>query len=321
MVLASLLVISVPSGAATTPLPHSPIGNTYVQPAAGNMFISTAILSAHRSIDMSMYELKDSVVEEDLVHEARHGVRVRVLLNSAYFGRSENAGAARVLSAGGVHVTWAPNNQIFHAKYLVIDNAIVYIGTGNLVSYYYASTRDFWVADRAPGDVSAVEGTLTDDIKASRRAPLAHGGLVWSPDSAPTLERLISEAHHSLMIESEEMNFDGIESSLIAATSRGVHVTLIMNDSTRYLSELTALARHGVYVSLHSSSQLYIHAKVICADCDTSSGRAFVGSENFSTSSLDYNRELGVISSTPGLLRTLESTLVSDAQVGTRLAP
>ena len=268
-----------------------------------------------------MYELKDLAVEEELVHQARRGVRVRVLLNSAYFGRSENAAAAQVLRLGGVHVKWAPRSQIFHAKYLVIDNAIVYIGSGNLVSYYYSSTRDFWVVDRVAGDVSAVEGTFTNDFTMSRRAPLAHGGLVWSPNAASALEKLISGAHHSLIVENDEMNFDGIESALIAAASRGVHVTIIMNDSNRYLSELTTLAQHGVYVSLHSSSQLYVHAKVICADCGTSLGRAFVGSENFSTSSLDYNRELGVISSTPALLRTLMVTLEADAHVGTRLTP
>ncbi len=39
-----------------------------------------------------------------------------------------------------------------------------------------------------------------------------------------------------------------------------------------------------------TSSALYIHAKVI----DVDGAKAFLGSENFSTASLEYNRELGV---------------------------
>jgi hypothetical protein len=93
-----------------------------------------------------------------------------------------------VLSLGGVHVTWAPSAQIFHAKYLVVDGARVYLGTGNLVSYDYSSTRDFWVLDEVPGDVAAVEAMFGDDVNGASRVPVPHGGLVWSPESASALQ-------------------------------------------------------------------------------------------------------------------------------------
>ncbi len=139
---ATLPMFMWPVAAQGGPLSSSALTRIYSEPAAGYGFFSTAIASARRDIDLSMYELKDPVIEAELVHQAKAGVRVRVLLNSAY-ERSENAPAATVLRSGGVHVTWAPSGQIFHAKYLVIDDARVYIGTGNLVNYYYSSTRDF----------------------------------------------------------------------------------------------------------------------------------------------------------------------------------
>jgi hypothetical protein len=46
------------------------------------------------------------------------------------------------------------------------------------------------------------------------------------------------------------------------------------------------------------------------------SARAFIGSENFSTSSLDYNRELGLITTSPAVLGPLNSTLSSDVANG-----
>jgi phosphatidylserine/phosphatidylglycerophosphate/cardiolipin synthase-like enzyme len=309
-----------PVAAQGGPLSSSALTRIYSEPAAGYGFFSTAIASARRDIDLSMYELKDPVIEAELVHQAKAGVRVRVLLNSAY-ERSENAPAATVLRSGGVHVTWAPSGQIFHAKYLVIDDARVYIGTGNLVNYYYSSTRDFWVLDQVHGDVAAVEATFSSDVAGATRVPTSHGGLVWSPGSSGVLEALIGSAHSSLLVENEEMNNQEIEQALDAAAARGVRVSVAMTRDSSYLSALTSLAQHGVHVSLLTSSQVYIHAKVICADCSTTSGTLFVGSENFSTSSLNYNRELGVITHSLVAIDSVRPTVLSDASSGVRLAP
>jgi phosphatidylserine/phosphatidylglycerophosphate/cardiolipin synthase-like enzyme len=310
-----------PPSAANGVVPSSALSAVYVEPAAGYGFFSSAISSARHDIDLSMYELKDPAIEAQLVRQAHRGVRVRVLLNVAYGGRSENAAAASVLRHGGVYVSWAPDGRIFHAKYLVIDGARVYIGTGNLVNYDYSSTRDFWVLDSVPGDVAAVETTFGDDVNAVSRAPVPHGGLVWSPGSAPALVAVIDGARRTLMIENEEMKDYAIEGALDGAVARGIRVTLIMTDSTSYSSELTALAQHGVRVSLLPTTQVYIHAKVICADCSATSGTLFVGSENFSSSSLDYNRELGVVAHSASVIKAVWSTLVADAAMGTRLSP
>ena len=67
--------------------------------------------------------------------------------NADYSGMTENASAYALLHASKVHVEWAPSNQIFHAKYAVIDARVAYVGTGNLQTTDYSSTRDFWVED------------------------------------------------------------------------------------------------------------------------------------------------------------------------------
>jgi phosphatidylserine/phosphatidylglycerophosphate/cardiolipin synthase-like enzyme len=41
-----------------------------------------------------------------------------------------------------------------------------------------------------------------------------------------------------------------------------------------------------------------------------------VGSENFSTSSLDYNRELGIITSAASVVRSIRSTVLGDYAQG-----
>ena len=51
-----------------------------------------------------------------------------------------------------------------------------------------------------------------------------------------------------------------------------------------------------------------MHAKIIVVD----GVKAFVGSENISTQSLDQNRELGIIVSDTTILNKLQSTFQTD---------
>jgi phosphatidylserine/phosphatidylglycerophosphate/cardiolipin synthase-like enzyme len=55
-------------------------------------------------------------------------------------------------------------------------------------------------------------------------------------------------------------------------------------------------------------ASLYIHAKVLVADEAT----LFLGSQNFSASSLDYNRELGISTTDGSLVGAVYKTVTSD---------
>lgn len=296
------------------------VSGVWVEPASGYGFLDTAISGARSSIDLSMYELSDPTIEHELVDRAKAGVDVRVVLNSAYDGTSENSAAASVLRAGSVHIVWAPSSQIFHAKYLVIDGARAYVGTGNFVTADYSSTRDFWIEIDNPADVHAVEATFDGDFAGGAAEARQAAGLVWSPGSTATLASLIASARHSLLVENEEMDSPAIESALEAAARRGVTVDVVMTEDPSWTVALERLVSAGVHVRLLNDAQIYIHAKVICVDCTASSGTAFIGSENFSISSLSYDRELGVVTSTPAALRAVRSAVESDFAVGSSLS-
>ena len=68
-----------------------------------------------------------------------------------------------------------------------------------------------------------------------------------------------------------------------------------MTDSSSWSGELSDLIHAGVKVFTYApDAALYIHAKAVVADPGTEEIRWFLGSENFSSTSLDLNRELGV---------------------------
>ncbi|MFZ0667377.1 MAG: phospholipase D-like domain-containing protein [Acidimicrobiales bacterium] len=271
--------------------------------------------SARRSLDMTMYELSDTTSEAILIADHKRGVAVRVLLDRAYSGESVNQAAYSTLSSAGVPVEWANDSAIFHQKTITVDGSESAIMTGNLTSQYYTTTRDFIVMDDQVSDVSAIESVFDSDW--SGAAPSAGPGgldLVWSPGSEPALAGLIDSAVHSVGVENEEMDSEPIEEALDSDAARGVDVTVVMTADSDWDPAFSQLESDGVHVVLYPDTEtaLYIHAKVI----DVDSTKAFIGSENFSTASLDYDRELGVITSSAAIVGSLTSTLSGDISNG-----
>jgi cardiolipin synthase len=68
------------------------------------------------------------------------------------------------------------------------------------------------------------------------------------------------------------------------------------------------LSRIGRAVQVKEDPGLYMHAKMMLVDGQ----RAFVGSENISTASLERNRELGILVSDQKVLSTLQQTFQLD---------
>ena len=69
----------------------------------------------------------------------------------------------------------------------------------------------------------------------------------------------------------------------------------------------------GYYSSSHG---FYIRGKVIEADYGTSHARVFIGSENFSSTSLNRNRELGLITGSQAVMSSIASTFAADYRGG-----
>ncbi len=290
-----------------------------VEPQDGMMPMYDFMSSARRSLDMTMYELSDPTAEQVLVADHDKGVRVRVLLDRDYSGGSVNQSAYSTLSAAGVPVAWANDSAIFHQKTITVDGSESAIMTGNLISQDYATTRDFAVMDTQSADVAAIESVFDADWTGAAPGPGPPGeDLVWSPGSQSELSALISSATHSVVVENEEMDSTPIEEALESDAQRGVGVTVVMTADSEWSAAFSQLESAGVRVVLYpdTTSALYIHAKVI----DVDGAKAFIGSENFSTSSLDYNRELGVITADTGVVNPLNLSLLSDISGGQRQA-
>jgi|HubBroStandDraft_2_1064218.scaffolds.fasta_scaffold201210_1 cardiolipin synthase len=293
-------------------------GALVIEPGAGFSPVYGLINDARHSIDVTMYEFADTTAEHDLAAAAKRGVQVRVVLDERE--KSVNSTAFSYLSSHRVKVVWSWSRFTYtHQKTLVIDGSKAVIMTANLTSEYYPTSRDFLVVDTNRTDVAAITTVFDADFAHRAVSPGDGADLVWSPtDSQDKLLALINDATSSLRIYSEEMGDTTVEDALIRAAKRGVDVQICgENENGEYDSAYVRLARAGIHISYYSSSTgFYIHGKVIEADYDTGHARMFVGSENFSRTSLEDNRELGLIISDLAVLSAMARTFTADFRNG-----
>jgi PLD-like domain/Putative Ig domain len=284
-----------------------------ILPDQGENAIYNFVDSATSSINVTIYELKDTTLENDLVAKEKAGVDVRVILDQAE--KSYNQAAYNTLTAGGVGVVWSSTAFTYtHQKTITVDDDESYISTGNFDTTYYATSRDYGVFDTDANDVSAIVAVFNADYAHTSITPSDGDDLVWSPtDSQTQILSLINGATTSLDIEQEEFSDSDVISAIVAAENRGVTVRVVLEDPSDYSSEVSEVEDGGGKVTGYSSSTgFYIHAKAIIADYGTSDQKAFVGSENLTSNSLNDNRELGLITTDSGVVDGLESTFDAD---------
>ncbi len=293
-------------------------GSLVVEPGAGFSSVYNLIDGAKHSIDVTMYEFSDTTAEHDLAAAAKRGVHVHVILDRRE--QSENSAAYSYFGSHAVKVTWSsPKYRYTHQKTLVVDGSKAVIMTANLTSRYYPTSRDFLVVDTNRADVAAITAVFNADFTQTAVRPGDGSDLVWSPtDSEGKLIGLINGATSSLRIYSEEMGDTAVEDALIKAARRGVDVQVCGDDQSGESDRAySRLARAGIHISYYSSpTGFYIHGKVIEADYGTAHAKVFIGSENFSNTSLNDNRELGLIISSHAVMSAIAGTFASDFRNG-----
>jgi cardiolipin synthase len=283
------------------------------EPGPGDAPFLALIDGARHTVRLAMYELEDQRVERALGAAAARGVRVMVLLDHGFYGagRQSNQAAYDYLSSHHVTVAWAPVYlALLHEKAIVIDGRVAAIMTLNLTPDYYSSSRDFAVLDRRASDVAAIQRVFDADLAGRRITPgSGSGDLVWSPGAQAAITALIARARRSLDLESEEMGDPAETRQLCRAARRGVQVRVVMTYQPAWRAAFSYLDRCGVQVRTYApSAALYIHAKLIRVDRRI----VFLGSQNLSRQSLDYNRELGIITEDPQIAASTGETFDSD---------
>lgn len=276
-----------------------PVSGLFVEPDDGVDPVVDEFRAAACTIDVAVYILSDETIIESLAATADRGVRVRVMLEEFPFGGG--GGQVEVkerLEGHGIEVRWsAPNIRFSHAKYAVIDRQVALVMNQNLTTSAFTANREFGVTTTEAASVGQAQEIFDRDW---RHDPLddPDGPLIVSPtNSRARLLELIANADQTIDFYAEVIRDSEIVAALGAAESRGVDVRLIVDASMDEGTQEIAADLFGAGAEIRLAETLYIHAKLMVIDNEL----AVVGSQNFTPTSLDDNRELAIVA-TDGLI-------------------
>jgi cardiolipin synthase A/B len=287
-------------------------------PRDGEAPVIQAIGLARHEVEVEVYELTDPDVENALIQARRAGRRVRVILNTRANGGSDpNRGAFDRLRAAGVEVRRSPPYFTFtHEKAILVDpgrtGQEAVIMTLNLSPSYmgkpgrYGFSLNFGVVDPSVSDVAAIAAIFQDDWTDAGfgKAVLPAGSdLVVSPvNSRDALLGQIRGARKSFHFFAQELFDPQVVAALAADARRGVEVRgLVAGNFAENRRTGDAIDQAGGRVRILEVP--YEHAKAAIADGTL----VYIGSVNYSTNSIERNRELGILTSQPGIAAQMEA--------------
>ena len=272
----------------------------YVEPYAGVAPIIRVIDSARHSIDLGVYYLSSGKMLDALRAAHARGVTVRIILDQRPYHMKPAMVSREWQKAKdtGASVQWAPRRfemsrsahhyAFYHAKFLCTQHTCE-IGSANFDWSAFHRNREYLDITSNPQIVRAARTVFSADWHHRQAGNMPHRILVLSPGSEPGMAAVIQQPG-PIYIESEECGDDRQILRVIA--DKGGQAWMILPSSISQADQRNAawLASHGVHVRLLPKTPIYLHAKAI-----TGSQYGFVGSVNFSSSSLNENREMGVI--------------------------
>lgn len=314
-------VIPLPDGAVDPGVPLTFIRDLTVQimPSDRGASILDAIRTAKTSIHMEMYLLTNSSVINALKTAKQQGRDVKVVLNQDFpQGGNGNASAFNELKNAGVGVVYAPPAFTFaHAKTIVIDGASGWIMTMNLTQTSPTDNREYLVRVTGAAEVAELEAIFNADF--TNKSVDLPGRLVVSPGSATPVDpqkrmvALMRGATSQIDLEGESLSDNQIVETLIAAKKAGRTVRVILNDQESSPGQVTAIAAiKAAGIPIVKVTTPDIHAKAIVVD----RARAYVGSQNFTFTSLLKNREVGVLTDNATEVGKMQSTIDADFAKG-----
>jgi len=274
--------------------------------------IIPVIDSATDTLEVMMYQLSLNSFVQALVAAADRGAQVRVILDP---DQTSNDSAVATLTAAGVQVKDAAASwENYHAKVVVADGDLAVVLSGNMNYFSAANERNYGVLLEDPEDIADLETIFEMDWAQTSVGYPSCTRLLLSPiNSRSRLLAHINSATTALELAVMYLSDDQMFNAVVARKNAGVDVKVLLADPgwiNGNTDTATALRAEGITVRFLRTSGL--HAKLVLAD-----GVAFVGSENFSFTSLEKNREVGVLVAEPGPAARIQNQFDVDWAAGT----
>jgi len=302
---------AVDAGVPDAGLATTTVDQVFITPAAGRGWLLDAINGAQTSIDVAMYILSDNDSENALAAAARRGVAVRVVLDP---DQAINASARSLLTNAGAQVrNGAAGFTNYHQKTLLIDGATAFVMTLNVSFSAFQTNREYAVKITGEAELTDLRALFEVDFAGAGNV-VVRSPLVVSPNNARArLQALVNSASADILMNVETFADEGLRNALTIRKDLGVPIRILMahpDDVDQNAEDALELQQRGFQVRFLRSPMM--HAKLIIVD----GSLLYVGSINLTRTSLDSNREAGVLVREEGVVTQIRTQAEADWAAG-----
>ncbi|PID87606.1 hypothetical protein CSB07_00605 [Candidatus Gracilibacteria bacterium] len=268
------------------------------------------IKSAQKRVFVEVYILTEKRIVEALKNAKIRGVDVRVILEkNLYKANNLNNKAFNYLKKNNVNIIWSnpENYSLNHTKLMIIDSK-AYISTGNFTHSSFFFNRDFFIYTKDKKVLNDLEEIFLIDFQYKKNLVYSHD-LVLSPNySREKFEKLFSSAEKSLKLYFQYIKDKDLEDLLIKKSLDGVDVEIVVSQKSfnEDREEIDDLRSYGI--KIYPIKKYKMHSKAILVD----EKYLFIGSINFSTYSIDKNREIGILLKNEDIIKTFVNVFNQD---------
>ena len=283
--------------------------NIHTEPEDGKNPVLELIKESEKYLNLNYYLIDDPDIMKAIEERVSHKVNVRIIIDGQPYEGS-NHSTMEALRKTGAKVNLSPsrfdNAEVFdHAKYIYNEKRFL-IGTMNMTDAAFRNNREYFIIGDERKIHKSLSSIFESDWKGERAGEVDRKDLIVSPDSENRILGILRDGK-KLFIETEELGNDKVILDALKMKGNKLKMILPSSLSSEDVNNAEELMNNGAKIRVMPADKLYMHAKMI------HTGKfVFIGSQNFSSTSLLKNREVGVMAKKFGAKKVFAKTFKED---------
>lgn len=289
--------------------------------------------NASETIDMEIYTIykRSSGPIADfhnaIYSAAARGVRIRMLIDNEIYQHQETRALMGEFDANE-NIEVRQFSEPMHSKVIIVDNRVAYVGSANQSHMAMKNNREVGLVVRSSELARGLEAIFEAGWTGNENQPSFENGWTiqwiypvatpikvpaWTADTEKTIIGLINSAQHTVRVP--VYVFSGrpltLRDAVENAAARGVIVQIMVDADygpSEYPFLMTLADNPNIQIKTIDFGNSSAHSKVVVVDGE----RAYVGSANWSSSSMTSRREIGIAFQDSTLASALESIFNTD---------
>lgn len=255
--------------------------------------IINKIDEAKEKIYIEVYMLTEKRITKALKNAKEKWLEIKVVLEKNPYGSFNiNDKTYDFLKNLNIDVVWSnpKNYALNHSKLIIIDNEAI-ISTWNLTHSTFIYNRDFFIFTKNKIIVEKLNEIFLYDFEWKINF-IYNNNLILSPSySREKLEYLIENSKEKLDLYFQYLQDDELEELLIKKIKKWIKISIIISENWYNDDEVNMKKLESAWIKIKKMEKYTMHSKAILVD----DNYLFIWSINFSTYSIDKNREIWII--------------------------